>query len=563
MRPDKAGAAAPRPFSKKETPDSAKVADHETFFKTLQDVSRDRNRSQGSDRQASRSADRMEDTEPCRIDTRRRDNESVGDETPNDTPSLVNNDEIDSHDETQATANREQLIAWLEELGLKISFGEEISLPATPLAPDHMANQAETVLDSLTDLKQLLRDIDSFELRPDKEMAAGLERLRQLVARAMGADLSGQDQNTIKEGLNPAQKNATGINGVVGGEGAGSQKLEAILSALARITAGADNGPNAPQAGKPPENANAVFSTEDAAKADAAKLNPNIRTGAEADAAVRDVKAGPAVSDKGLINFDEAGLTGKTGDSKSNEELSRLLSRAEKGIRPGGESQMESSLTGEPSPVSKLINDAQTAKENPLKTELFAADDAGSKVLKLEAGTSDSGQLASQWHATEKTSETASLTKDADAASRELRTHTLEQIVRRAVIQVRDGQHEARIDLKPDFLGHVRMQVITANQQVTVKILTEFGFVKDMIENSIQQLKTDLQQQGLEVDKVDVSVSRDAQGNKHPQENFGHTGNRKPGPEPNDRGNEWEGQPERPKRSVLRSEDHGTVDYFA
>ena len=97
--------------------------------------------------------------------------------------------------------------------------------------------------------------------------------------------------------------------------------------------------------------------------------------------------------------------------------------------------------------------------------------------------------------------------------------------MRRAVFQIKDGQQEARIDLKPDFLGHVRMQVIMENQQVTVKILTEFGFVKDMLENNIQQLKADLQQQGLEVDKIDVSVSRDSNGKNNQHENMEQAGN--------------------------------------
>jgi len=84
---------------------------------------------------------------------------------------------------------------------------------------------------------------------------------------------------------------------------------------------------------------------------------------------------------------------------------------------------------------------------------------------------------------------------------------------------LRNGQHEAKIDLKPDFLGHIRMQVITENHQVTVKILTQFPFVKEMVENNIHQLKADLQQQGLNVDKLEVSVSHDSDEHKYPKEN--------------------------------------------
>lgn len=132
------------------------------------------------------------------------------------------------------------------------------------------------------------------------------------------------------------------------------------------------------------------------------------------------------------------------------------------------------------------------------------------------------------------------------------------------MFQIKDGQQEARIDLKPDFLGHVRMQIITENQQVTVKILTEFGFVKDMIENNIQQLKADLQQQGLEVDKLDVSVSRDANGKNEQQENMENA--EEPSNEDHagdDGNNTGDGQRDPAKRSARQADGLSTVDYFA
>ena len=185
------------------------------------------------------------------------------------------------------------------------------------------------------------------------------------------------------------------------------------------------------------------------------------------------------------------------------------------------------------------------------------------RLVKIEAATHDNGQLNSQAQTSEKAPESVSSSKETEAGQRELRTQTLEQIVRRAVIQVREGRHEARIDLKPDFLGHVRMQVITENQQVTVKILTEFGFVKEMIDNNIQQLKADLQHQGLEVDKLDVSVSRDANGNKHPQENTQHARNLHRKDNSDDRGDAREERERPTDRSGPRAQGVSTVDYFA
>ena len=139
----------------------------------------------------------------------------------------------------------------------------------------------------------------------------------------------------------------------------------------------------------------------------------------------------------------------------------------------------------------------------------------------------------------------------------------MDQIVRKAAIHLRNGQQEARIDLKPDFLGHIRMQVISENQQVTVRILAEHGFVKDMIENNIHQLKADLQQQGLAVDKLDVSVSRDADGNKHSQENADRAKNRQHETDNTggDNAREKNQKPQEP--AALTADGLATVDYFA
>jgi len=135
----------------------------------------------------------------------------------------------------------------------------------------------------------------------------------------------------------------------------------------------------------------------------------------------------------------------------------------------------------------------------------------------VDAGATDNGLLSSQNQSAERAFEAASLSRPTENGEHSLRTQTLDQIVRRAAIYLRNGQHEAKIDLKPEFLGHVRMQVTTENHQVTVKILTEFGFVKDMVENNIHQLKADLQQQGLSVDKLEVAVSNDSDEHNHPQ----------------------------------------------
>ena len=231
--------------------------------------------------------------------------------------------------------------------------------------------------------------------------------------------------------------------------------------------------------------------------------------------------------------------------------------------RYGGEHVQNNMVNNESSPVSKMIHDAQLAKENHMRMDGAISDELGGKVTKVDAGANDNGLLGSQNQSAEKAFEAASSSKQTDNGDHSLRNQTLDQIVRKAVIYMRNGQHEAKIDLKPEFLGHVRMQVTTENHQVTVKILTEFGFVKDMVENNIHQLKADLQQQGLNVDKLEVAVSNDSDEHKHPQGKADQAKDRQSRVARINPGSR-EGETREQNGNVgLRKTGTATVDYFA
>jgi flagellar hook-length control protein FliK len=95
-----------------------------------------------------------------------------------------------------------------------------------------------------------------------------------------------------------------------------------------------------------------------------------------------------------------------------------------------------------------------------------------------------------------------------------LPTQTMEQIVQKAALHLKNGQSEVQLQLKPEYLGQVRMQIITENQQVVIRIVAETPMVKEMLESQGQQLKHDLQQQGLKLDDLEVTVSQ----HSNPQE---------------------------------------------
>ena len=64
-----------------------------------------------------------------------------------------------------------------------------------------------------------------------------------------------------------------------------------------------------------------------------------------------------------------------------------------------------------------------------------------------------------------------------------------------------------KISLKPESLGHIKLGVLTDNNHVIIKIMAESAYVKEIIENNLNQLKNVLSNHGMEIDKLDVLVS--------------------------------------------------------
>ena len=86
----------------------------------------------------------------------------------------------------------------------------------------------------------------------------------------------------------------------------------------------------------------------------------------------------------------------------------------------------------------------------------------------------------------------------------------LKQIVEKAAVSLKGGLSEVKLDLKPEFLGRVMMRISIENHQVQIRILAELPLVKQMIEGNINQLKADLQNHGLEIEKFDVTLAEDS-----------------------------------------------------
>ncbi len=107
------------------------------------------------------------------------------------------------------------------------------------------------------------------------------------------------------------------------------------------------------------------------------------------------------------------------------------------------------------------------------------------------------------------------------------------------------------------------MRVLTENHHVTVRIVVENPLVKDMIESNLTQLKANFQNQGLEIEKFDVSLAQDSDKNGAGDSRYGFKRMRgKSGDAKNGYGGKAE-EPERIDVSTRRGQGDGAVNFFA
>lgn len=86
---------------------------------------------------------------------------------------------------------------------------------------------------------------------------------------------------------------------------------------------------------------------------------------------------------------------------------------------------------------------------------------------------------------------------------REIVTQVVEQIK----IVVKADTSAMEMQLNPEKLGKVQLSVVSKNGQMTAHFATENEIAKNALESQMQSLKDTLQNQGLKVDAIEVSVS--------------------------------------------------------
>ncbi|MGD9974688.1 MAG: flagellar hook-length control protein FliK [Desulfatirhabdiaceae bacterium] len=104
------------------------------------------------------------------------------------------------------------------------------------------------------------------------------------------------------------------------------------------------------------------------------------------------------------------------------------------------------------------------------------------------------------------TNTTSSIPENRNSVSKQLELPVIRQIVDHASIKLIDGHSQIRIELKPESLGNLTLQISSENNQISLKITAENFQVKDVIENQIGQLRVELQRKGMEIDTVHVDI---------------------------------------------------------
>ncbi len=84
--------------------------------------------------------------------------------------------------------------------------------------------------------------------------------------------------------------------------------------------------------------------------------------------------------------------------------------------------------------------------------------------------------------------------------------NVVEQIVERCEMLKNNRRSEVRIQLKPEYLGKIHLRISLEEGILTARLLVENNQVGHMLENNLNQLRQQLQEQGLKFQQLQMSI---------------------------------------------------------
>jgi len=94
----------------------------------------------------------------------------------------------------------------------------------------------------------------------------------------------------------------------------------------------------------------------------------------------------------------------------------------------------------------------------------------------------------------------------------------LQQVAGKALITLRDGQSEMRLQLTPPDLGRMEMKIVLEDGQMQGKIVVSTPEAKQLFDQNLGELQRQLQQAGVQVGNLDVSLGQP--GGEKPEPHF-------------------------------------------
>ncbi len=104
-------------------------------------------------------------------------------------------------------------------------------------------------------------------------------------------------------------------------------------------------------------------------------------------------------------------------------------------------------------------------------------------------------------------------------------------LVKQFILTQGNGISEAKLTLNPEHLGQVDIRIVMHNGQLTAQFMTDNAMARDILENQMSQLRTALNGQGLQIEKIEVVQQPVSSSNasfmqqEHRQSNSGNNGN--------------------------------------
>lgn len=124
-------------------------------------------------------------------------------------------------------------------------------------------------------------------------------------------------------------------------------------------------------------------------------------------------------------------------------------------------------------------------------------------------GRADGGQEALAGLANKAAGETVSSRLAQTGLPSRLSESVLKQIAEKMVYQARHNQHRLRINLNPPKLGWINIHLVMKGTGLQASIIAENAMVRDALEGQMTQLRDNLAQQGLNLERFDVSLGQD------------------------------------------------------